>query len=345
MELLDTIICGNTIKEWLIAVAIFLTTVLLAKTIFYLFKSVFQRFTKKTRTNLDDIILEKSRQPFIFLTLLLAGRYALSGLYFEPTIQDFTGKFFTFSFILVFTWLGSRVTDTLITEIFQNISNEDKSVKKDSISPVLRKSARFLIWIPGVIMALNNAGLDVGALLAGLGIGGLAVALASQDTVKNMIGGLIILFDKPFGPGDTIQIDTLEGEVEDIGLRSTRIRSTNGKEISIPNTLFSDKPIVNISREKDSRVLTYLTLSYANEKENIEQVCRQLRIMLAENKNLITGKEEVVIASFEQNYIKISVIYYIKSGNVNARVQNEINLNIWEILSKSGIQMAVSSPS
>lgn len=328
-------------KEWLIALAIFLSTVLLAKTIFYIFKKLFQRLTKKTRTNLDDIILEKSRQPFIILTLLIAARYALSGLYFQVNIQDFISKFFTFSFIAVFTWLGSRVADVLMTEIFKNISKEDGKVQNDTISPVLRKSVRFLIWIPGIIMALNNAGLDVGALIAGLGIGGLAVALASQDTVKNMIGGLIILFDKPFGLGDRIQIDNLEGDVEDIGLRSTRIRSIDGKEVSIPNTLFSDKPITNISREKESQVVTNLNLSYANQKENTEHLCKALQEMLSRNENLVSNKSEVTLSSFEQSHIQLTVRYFIKKGNQYAAVKHEINVKIWDILLTSGIQLAV----
>ena len=339
MSFLNNTFYSNTIQAWLIAIAIFLATVFLAKTIFYLFKSVFQRFTKKTRTKLDDIILDKSRQPFIFLTLLLAGRYALSGLYFEDTILDFTGKFFTFSFIIVFTWLGSRVADTLITEIFQNISNEDKPVKKDSISPVLRKSARFLIWIPGVIMALNNAGLDVGALLAGLGIGGLAVALASQDTVKNMIGGLIILFDKPFGLGDTIQVDTLEGEVEDIGLRSTRIRNTNGKEVSIPNTLFSDKPIVNISREKNRIIQTSVFVSYENETSTLETACQAILEMLKNQKEILPDHNSVTIAKLLSQGVELKVTYWIQAGLPYFDIESRINILLLDALARNNVKI------
>lgn len=345
MEFFNNSIYGNSIKDWLIALAIFLATVLFAKSIFYIFKKLFQKLTEKTRTKIDDIILEKSRQPFIILTLLIAGRYALSGLYFELYTADFISKFFTFSFIIVFTWLGSRVIEALISEYFQNLTEENEKLKKDSVSPVLRKSARFLIWIPGSIMALNNAGLDVGALIAGLGIGGLAVALASQDTVKNVIGGLIILFDKPFGIGDHIQVDNFNGHVEDIGLRSTRIRSTDGKEVSIPNTLFSDKPITNISREKESKVITNLNLSYANQKENTEQLCKMLMEMLSGNEKLVSNKTEVVVSSFEESHIKLTIQYFIKKGSHYSAVKNEINLKVWEILLKSGIQLAVQPPS
>ena len=113
----------------------------------------------------------------------------------------------------------------------------------NQIGPILRKSVRSIVWILGVITAMNNAGYDVAALLAGVGIGGLALAMAAKDFVANIFGGIAVFVDKPFQVGDRIVVNGIDGTVQEIGIRSSRLITLEGRRVTIPNNSFTNSPV------------------------------------------------------------------------------------------------------
>lgn len=128
--------------------------------------------------------------------------------------------------------------------------------------PIIKRAILVVVWIIGLVMALSNIGVNISALLGTLGIGGIAFALAAQDTVKNIFGAFTILTDKPFSIGDTIRVDSFEGTIVDVGVRSTKMMDYDKRIITFPNYKITDANIINISSEPMRRVVLNIGLTY-----------------------------------------------------------------------------------
>ncbi|MBK8621733.1 MAG: mechanosensitive ion channel [Saprospiraceae bacterium] len=327
---------GNTTENWLIAVCVVVFSFLMSKIVYRILRLFVQRWTKRTKTSLDDLILTRSG-PIIMIGIILFGfRIAFTFLEFDIMVYERIQRGFILATVFVITWFFSRLISTLIEEFLKNQTRNEVS-EMERFSPVLIRMVTILIWALGIITGLNNAGMDVGALLAGLGIGGLAVALASQDTVKNMIGGLIILFDKPFRIGEKIKVDSFEGIVEDIGLRSTKLRGVDGMLITMPNTLFSDRTIINISRLKDKKVETKISLSRNNEPDMVKKVCFEIENILNNNPSVIVKSGKVLISSIGATTVVLTMEYRIKDEVDSSYEQHQLLLEIYRYLHENNI--------
>jgi len=173
------------------------------------------------------------------------------------------------------------VIDALFEEYLVPLAEKTETTLDDQLLHVVRKLLRFVIWALGVIIGLNNAGYNVGALLAGLGIGGLALAMAAKDTVSNIFGGFTIFTDKPFQIGDRIRIDGFDGTVEEIGMRSTRLRTLAGTLVTIPNSRFSDSSVECVSAEPSRKVVATLGLTYDMSPGQMQQAMDTLGEIIA----------------------------------------------------------------
>ena len=141
---------------------------------------------------------------------------------------DFINGASLLCFVLCVTWMATRIVETIFREILEPLTAKTDTDLDDQLLPVARKGSKLVIWALGTIVALNNVGYDVGAVLAGLGIGGLALAMAARDTVANVFGGVTVFTDRPFAVNDRILIDGYEGFVREIGIRTTRIQTMQG---------------------------------------------------------------------------------------------------------------------
>lgn len=332
---------GNDVQRWMLALGIMAASLVVAGLVYTIIFKVFRKWSKRTRTGVDDIMVRKVRLPLVYGILLLGVRLSFQVLYLPDSVRNNVHKAFVLLFVLLVTWFISRLVNGLLAQ-FDEARESDTGQNGQRFSPVFKRLLAIVIWTIGLITGLNNAGFDVAALLAGLGIGGLALALASQDTVKNMIGGLIIILDKPFGIGDYVKVDNYEGQVEDIGLRSTRLRNTDGKQVSIPNTLFSDKPILNITREENRIVQTTLLLSYHNEKFNIEKARETILVMLNNQPELMSEHNSVLVVNLSFRGIEMKVSYKIRAGQTYLAIQSRINILLLDELAKNNVKMLVT---
>ena len=184
----------------------------------------------------------------------------------------------------------------------------------DQFGPILRKGLRSGIWIFGLIMALNNAGYDVGALIAGVGIGGLALAMAAKDFVSNMFGGITVFVDQPFKVGDRIQISGYDGTIEEIGLRSTRLRTLAGRIVIIPNFKFTDTFLENVTNEPSRKASLTLGLTYDTSPEQVEEAIGILKAIIAERAETLEHDPTIWFDSFGDFSLNVKLVYYIKKG-------------------------------
>ena len=163
----------NTIGDWLIAAAIVLATVVFAKLIYWLLRNIIKKITLRTKATLDDILLESLQQPIVFGMAVFGIWFALDNLDFPSWINDIINKSYFFLIFINITWVIASVVAALIEEYLVPIVEKSESDLDDQLLPVIRKTLKILIWSVGVIIALNNVGFNVGAVLAGMGIGGL----------------------------------------------------------------------------------------------------------------------------------------------------------------------------
>ncbi len=209
----------------------------------------------------------------------------------------------------------------------------------DQLLPIVRKTIKALLWTLGIIVGLNNAGFDVAALLAGLGIGGLALALAAQDTVKNIFGGIMVFLDKPFKLNDRIKIAGFDGSVEEIGVRSTRLRTLEGRLITIPNGQFSDNAVENVSLEPTRKITVNLGLTYETTPEKMERALQILKEISEENNNI---SDDVLMSfnSWGDFAMGILFIYFIKPEADIFEVQTQMNMEILKRFNAEGLEFA-----
>lgn len=344
MDFLTKEFYGNTIKTWLISLGVILGSILLAKIAYWIFGKTVKQITSRTKSKLDDILVDKLQEPGMMAIIIVGSWYAIHMLKLPPGVNLFFHNAFILALAINITWFVTRAIDTIIGEYLEPYAQKNESRLDDALMPIFKRGVKIIIWVIGIIMGLNNAGFDVAALIAGLGIGGLALALASQDTVKNIIGGLMIILDKPFKIGDKIMVDkNYEGTVEDIGVRSTRLRLPDGRQVTIPNMLFADKPIINITREPSRRVVTTLGLDSTTSPEQMKQAVKFIEETAAAQPQLKKEDTQVFFSNFSSGSLEITLVYFIEPGSNVAAVQNQINTSILEQLSQH--QINLSSPS
>jgi MscS family membrane protein len=182
----------------------------------------------------------------------------------------------------------------------------------DQVVPLLQRAAKIVVLFIGVAVLLDNLGVDVGGLVAGLGIGGLAVALAAKDTLANVFASLTLFVDQPFQLGEWIKLDDeVEGTVEEIGFRSTRIRTFHGSLVSVPNSRVADARIDNMGRRRHRRVTATLALSYGTPLERVQAYVEAVRRALAADPRVSEGPCEVHLHTLGASSLEILVYFFL----------------------------------
>ena len=330
---------GNKIENWLISFGILIGGIVVAKITYWIIGKYVKRLTAKTKSQLDDLLIDKLEEPVVYAIGILGFYWGFHRLHFGEGIDKFFEHVFTIVFTLNVTWLIVRTADAIIEEYIMPFVERSESDLDDQLMPLLRKVFKLILWCMGIIIGLNNAGFDVAALIAGLGIGGLALALAAQDTVKNIFGGIMVYLDKPFKIGDRIVISGHDGFVEEIGIRSTRIRTLEGRQITIPNAQFSESPIENISREPARKIVLNLGLTYETSPEKMEMAMTILKDIASNNESV--GEDAMVsFNSWGASALGITFIYFIQPGKDILITQTEVNLEILKRFNAEGLDFA-----
>ena len=330
---------GNTMAQWAISLAIMLGAVLVGKVLYFITSRVVRKMTAKTRTKLDDIFVDMVEEPLVVAVTVAGLWFGLSRLNMPTKVEEFAGSTVQVVIILSLVWLVSRLIDAMFREYLVPLAEKSRTDLDDQLLPLARKGCKIMVWTIGIVLALNNAGYNVGALIAGLGIGGLALAMAAQDTVANVFGGFTIFTDKPFSINDRVKISGFDGTVTEIGVRSTRIRTLEGRLVTIPNRIFSDSAVENVSAEPSRKVILELGLTYDTTPDRMRAAMDILREIAATG----DGVEENVIIGFTgfgDSAMVITFIYYITSGEDIMAVKSATNLAILERFNKEGLEFA-----
>lgn len=337
-ELLETTFLGNTVENWLFAIAFTAGAIILAKILFTIFGKIFKSAATKTASRLDDILIDMLEEPIVFAVVIIGMWWGYDFLSFSDGVEKWIHRIFKILIAINITWLVARIVDAILKEyLIPYAEKSDSNV--DHVMPIIRKGIKSIIWILGIVLALNNAGYDVGALLAGIGIGGIALAMAAKDFVANIFGGITVFTDKPFSPGDRIKIDGFDGFVTEIGIRSTRMKTLEGRIVTVPNHKFTDSFVENVTAEPSRKMKLTVGLTYDTPHDRIREAQEIMTQLVTDHPNL-EDEHFVWFEGFGDFSLNVSLIYFIKAGEDLFQVPNELNLSILEKFNATGLEFA-----
>lgn len=336
---------GNSIENWGISILIIVIAVILTKLVSLFNKKVVSSLTRKTKNHLDDIISESIESPILFGIMLIGIWIAIHRLVYPDNFVKVIDNSYKILISLNVTWFFARLINSLIEVYWINQSDKsNRTVKNTSkMMPVVKRTILVIVWVIGGVMALSNVGVNISALLGTLGIGGIAFALAAQDTVKNIFGAFTIFTDKPFSIGDTIRIDNFEGTIIDVGIRSTKMRDYDKRVITFPNYKIADASIINISSEPMRRVVMKIGLTYDTTPEKMAEAMKILTDM-PKKVDFVASKDLVVnFSDFMDSALVITFIYFIeKKGDIGGTT-SKVNMEVLSSFNKAGLNFAFPS--
>lgn len=213
--------------------------------------------------------------------------------------------------------------------------------------PFLSKSIRFVVVAIAISVVAQEWGYEIGGLVAGLGLGGLAFALAARDAVANIFGGIVIITEKPFSIGDWIETPSVEGTVEDITFRSTRVRTFAQALVTMPNSTLANEPITNWTRMGKRRITFHLGVTYSTPRHKLETSVRRIRNMLEQHPEIDQETLFVHFDKFAGSSLDIFLYFFTKTTDWGKwlEVKEDCNLKIMEILEEEGVSIAFPSTS
>ena len=334
---------GNELWRFVAFIVIFIIYAPLRKISEKVVSGILGVWAKKTAMKFDDMLV-KSLNPSINM-FIFAGVFYLASSFINPggfrTVLD---KTFAFLIIVPLVYFLIKFSTEAIA--FYLKDDTDKSTKiNEAAVDLLVSIIRVVLFLVGILLILSNLGYNISALLAGLGVGGLAFALAAQDILKNFFAGIALIFDKTFGKGERVTFQGRTGFIEEVKLRSTKLRTYDGELLTIPNAMLADNIVENITKVPRVKVSFVIGVEYGT---SVKKLKKAKEIILNAVKNEKHADEKrcwIYFNDFGAYSLNIQVIYYSKDLTMNdwpTRVEfkERINFAIKEGFEKAGISMA-----
>jgi len=331
---------GNTWQHWAIAAFITVFFYVLRKVVANFVFGFFKRLTARTETTMDDELIGALHKPVAAFIAVLGVVTAIKVLKLTPEADHAFYYFRTIAFSVVALWFFISTVSCILDHL-QAVSKA-KGTAAAAFMPWIKKSVIALLLIFGVLIAAQSLGADVKAFLAGLGIGGLAFALAAQDTLANVFGSVVVAVDQPFRVGEYVQIGSHQGTVEDIGLRSTKLRTPQRTLIVIPNKTVAAEAIINFTRMPQRRVDQTIGLTYGTSAEQLTAVLVDIRELLAKDAGVAQDFNAVNFLNYGAFSLDIQIIYFTANPKFDEafKVRERVNFSIMRIVQAHGCSFA-----
>jgi small-conductance mechanosensitive channel len=338
MPLLDTVFYHNTVLTWIIAAGV----MVLVFTVLRLLKAVFHRrfaaLGKKTTTDVDDLVaglLRRIKLYFLLAVALYAGSQFLA---LPETLKAFLQKLVVVAFLLQAVVWGSAVLDFLIQRSRKKKGDEDKAGL--TTYSALSFVGRLALWSVALLLILDNLGVNITTLIAGLGVGGIAVALAVQNILGDLFASMSIVLDKPFVIDDFIVVDDLRGTVKHIGLKTTRIASLGGEEIVFANSDLLKSRVRNFKRMQERRIVFTVGVTYQTPAEKLEAIPGMIRETVEAQER--TRFDRSHFQAYGDFALVFETVYFMTVPDYAAYMdtQQAINLALYRKFATEGIEFA-----
>ncbi len=338
MEWLDSLRDSIHRDEWLVAVAVMAGTVLVLRVLQWIVRRKLAKLAARTPTHWDDhavTAIGSTRLLFLVAVGIYAGSLTLD---LEPAYASAVGTFTIIALLLQ----GGAWVNTVIGDMIDERRKEAREHEPARVSTIalLGFLAQVALWTTVLLLILANLGIDITALVAGLGIGGVAVALAVQNILGDLFASLSIILDKPFVVGDFLAVGDFLGSVEHIGIKTTRLRSLSGEQLVFSNNDLLTSRIRNFGRMRERRVVFKLGVTYQTPRDRLQEIPDMIRAAVeAADKTRFDRAHFSEYGNFSLNF---ETVYYVLSNefNVHMDIQQAIFLQIHEAFEKAGIEFA-----
>ncbi len=339
-DILYSTFFNNTLLQYFIFFGILCGAIIVGKITYYVIKNFVKVFTAKTETVADDMLIEVSEHPLIFLIFIIGFYIAYKSLTLSATVELTFFNIVLVMLIINLTWFFVRLIDGVIKYYLIPFAKKTETDLDDALIPIVRRLSKIVLIFIAAIIILDKFGYNVTSLVAGLGIGGLAVALAAQETLSNVFGGITIITDKPFSLNDRVRISGNDGFVKEIGMRSTKITTLDGSELIIPNSTIAKEVIENVTREKERRVKLTLGIVYETDMKKLDKSVQILKKVISEQEGVVNKKCDVFFDEFADFSLNLVLVYWVTDIPKIFEIKSAVNFRIKEEFEKAKIEFA-----
>jgi len=314
-----------------------------SKLLDYLTRVWLKKFTDRTKTQLDDLLLGLLNGPVKIVSFVVFLNIGLDMFDWPDTIKKILDKGFKVIVAATITYAVLKLIDLLLGYWRQRTQADTDRAFDQQLFPIIRKSLKVFVVVVAVLVTSQNLGFDITAALAGLSVGGLALGLAAQDTVANLFGAVAVFMDKPFRVGDRIQLDAIDGTVETIGLRSTRVRNLDGHLVTVPNKTMGNATITNISRRPNIKTVMNIGITYDTPTEKVKRALEILKEVYKDHPK--TFDCQIGFNKFADSALNIQVVHWWNSTDYKEYLAGlqEMNLAAKEKFDREAIAFAFPS--
>jgi len=328
----------NEILDWAIAILIAISVLVILKIVKSLIVNRLRALAIKTETDIDDLIVDLLGRTHFILFLLISVYFGSKTLSLPDSVDNLIRSLAIIAFLMQIAIWGSAVITYCITRYAR------EKMKVDAASATTISAFGFIgkwvLWSIIILLSLDNLGFDINALIAGLGIGGIAIALAAQSIIGDLFASISIVLDKPFVVGDFIIVDELMGTVENIGLKTTRVRSLFGEQIVFSNNDLLSSRVRNYKRMMSRRIIFSLGVIYQIPYEKLAAIPSMIKEIIESHDNIRFDRAH--FKEYGDFSLNFEIVYYmlVPAYNIYMDTQESINLAIFKKFEKEGIEFA-----
>jgi small-conductance mechanosensitive channel len=336
-DIMNTIILNNRVLDYFRVLGIFIFSIIALK----IFKNVIlkrlKKFAETTKTILDDFFLESFNKKVVPFLYFVALYLSLQGLFMNAAVKEVINVIF----VILLTFFGVRFLLTVLIyslEIYW-VTKEKDEEKQGALKGMLTV-VKVVVWSAAVIILLDNLGIKISAVVAGLGIGGIAIALAAQAILGDLFSYFTIFFDRPFEIGDFIISGEYMGVVEHIGIKTTRIRSLGGEQLVFSNTDLTNSRVRNYKRMEKRRVVFKIGVTYQTSLEKLKEIPVAIKAIIENTEEAVFDRAH--FASYGDFSLDFEIVYYVMGSDYNKYmdIHQQINFGIREEFDKRSIEFA-----
>jgi small-conductance mechanosensitive channel len=334
---LDNIYFGNSLQKWLIAVGIVCVGITLLYFIKIFAVKGFKQWSKRTNTTLDDFVValfEKCLIPYLYFVSIIAAVFTLE---LSPKASHI---FHVITLLVTTFFVLKAINRALQYLIFSFVNRHDEGeIKQRQVGGIVI-IFKIVVWIVGIIFLLDNLGYNITTIIAGLGIGGIAIALAAQTFLGDLFCYFVILFDRPFEIGDFISVDDKMGEIEYIGIKTTRLRSLGGEQLICSNRYLTESRVHNFKRLQKRRVAFNLGVTYQTTPEMLEAIPAMVKEIISAKPDILFDRAH--FTGFGNFSLNFEIVYFFLTADFNQHmdVQQQIFYEIYREFSNKEIAFA-----
>ena len=336
----NTFFLGNSLLSYIYFLGLLILSFLVSKVVLFIFKKYINKFAKKTKTKIDDILVDAFEKPILY-TLFFVGVYlSIRQLTLSATSIGVVNKIVTVITIVLITWGITKLIHSTLEIYWMPKAKKTSSNVDDNLIPVIKSLVSWLVWIISFLFILNNIGVNITSLAAGLGVGGLAIAFALQGVFADLFASISIYLDRPFNVGDYIVIGADSGTVKKIGLKSTRITTLQGEQLVVSNKELTEIRVRNYKRMRKRRVLFNFGVEYGTTPIKLKKITSLIKTIIDKTDQVEFNRCNFFeFGDFSLNY---EVIMYVENRDYDLyrEIQQKINLAIVDAFAKEKIEMA-----